>query len=71
MAKKLQEAVSDVPKKVQASLANSKVLNKDSVWVRFDPPLPGMILAEDLGAAEISSSTKTRWRRYRMVKSMI
>lgn len=52
MAKKLQEAVSDVPQKVKASLANSKVLNKDSVWVRFDPPLPGMILAEDIGAAE-------------------
>lgn len=51
MAKKLQDAVSDVPKKVQASLANSKVLNKNSVWVRFDPPLPAMILGEDLGAA--------------------
>ncbi len=51
MAKKLQDAVSDVPKKVQASLANSKVLNKSSVWVRFDPPLPAMILGEDLGAA--------------------
>ncbi len=50
MAKKLQDAVSDVPKKVQASLANSKVLNKSSVWVRFDPPLPAMILGEDLGA---------------------
>jgi len=51
MSKKLQEAVSDVPKKVQASLANSKVMNKESVWVRFDPPLPGMILGEDIGAA--------------------
>ncbi|MBC7965010.1 MAG: redoxin domain-containing protein [Fuerstia sp.] len=50
MAKKLQDAVSDVPKKVQASLANSKVLNKSSIWVRFDPPLPAMILGEDLGA---------------------
>ncbi len=52
MTKKLQEAVSEVPQKVKASLANSKVLNKDSIWVRFDPPLPGMILAEDLGTAE-------------------
>lgn len=51
MAKKLQDAVSDVPKKVQASLANSKVLNKNSVWVRFDAPLPGMIPGEELGAA--------------------
>ncbi len=50
MTKKLQDSVSDIPKKVQASLANSKVLNKKSVWVRFDPPLPGMILGEDLGA---------------------
>ena len=51
MTKKLQDAVSDVPKKVQASLSNSKVLNKNSVWVRFDPPLPGMIPGEELGAA--------------------
>ena len=52
MRKKLQDAVSDVPKKVQASLANSKVLNKNSIWVRFDPPLPGMILGEDLGGGK-------------------
>ncbi len=51
MAKKLQDAVSDVPRKIQASLANSRALSKTSVWVRFDPPLPGLILAEDLGAA--------------------
>jgi tetratricopeptide (TPR) repeat protein len=50
LARKLQDAVNDVPKKVQASMANSKVFNKDSVWVRFDPPLPGMILGEDIGA---------------------
>ena len=50
MTRKLQDAVSDVPKKVQASLANSKALNRTSVWVRFDPPLPGLILEEDLGA---------------------
>ncbi len=51
MAKKLQAEVSDVAKKMQASLSNSKVLNKNSVWVRFDPPLPAMIPKEDLGAA--------------------
>ena len=51
MAKKLQTEVSDVAKKMQASLSNSKVLNKNSVWVRFDPPLPAMIPKEDLGAA--------------------
>ncbi len=51
MTKKLQEAVSDVPKKVQTSLTDSKVLNKNSVWVRFDAPLPGMVPGEELGAA--------------------
>lgn len=52
MAKKLQEEVRDVARKVQASLANTKVMNKSSVWVRFDPPLPGIVLAEDVGAAK-------------------
>ena len=51
MTKKLQDAVSDVPKKVQTSLTNLKVLNKNSVWVRFDAPLPGMVPGEELGAA--------------------
>lgn len=52
MATKLQEAVRDVPGKVQASLSNSKSLNRNSVWVRFDPPLPGLILSEDLGTTK-------------------
>ena len=50
MEKKLKAEVSDVAKKMQASLSNSKVLNKNSVWVRFDPPLPATIPKEDLGA---------------------
>ncbi len=48
-AKLIQEATSDLAKKAQASLSNSKVLNAKTQWVRFDPPLPGLVLAEDLG----------------------
>ncbi|HBC61204.1 MAG TPA: hypothetical protein DC058_08285 [Planctomycetaceae bacterium] len=51
MAKQLQDATADLPKKAQASVANAKVLNTRSVWVRFDPPPPGLVLAEQSGAA--------------------
>jgi TolA-binding protein/peroxiredoxin len=51
MAKQLQDAAADLPKKAQASVANAKVLNTRSVWVRFDPPPPGLVLAEQSGAA--------------------
>lgn len=50
MARKLQESVGELPKKAQAALANSKVLNARTVWVRFDPPPPGLVLAEQSGA---------------------
>ncbi|MFN9037086.1 MAG: hypothetical protein ACK5YO_12380, partial [Planctomyces sp.] len=46
-----QDATADLPKKAQASVANAKVLNTRSVWVRFDPPPPGLVLAEQSGAA--------------------
>jgi peroxiredoxin len=48
IAKQLQDSVAELPRKMQAALANSKVLNKQTTWVRFDPPLPGLILAETL-----------------------
>lgn len=51
VGKQLMESVSDLQKKATASLADTKVLNSKSQWVRFDPPVPGLILAEDLGTA--------------------
>ncbi|MBL8810995.1 MAG: hypothetical protein JNM43_12525, partial [Planctomycetaceae bacterium] len=52
MAKELQASVSDLAKKAQASVsaAGGKALNSKSQWVRFDPPLPGVILAEQSGS---------------------
>jgi tetratricopeptide (TPR) repeat protein len=50
MVKQIQEATSDLSKKAKASLANTAALNAKSQWVRFDPPLPGLILADDLGS---------------------
>lgn len=50
-AKQIQESTSDLSKKAQAAMADSKVLNSKSQWVRFDPPLPGLVLADDLGTA--------------------
>ena len=51
VAKQVQESTSDISKKAQAALADSKVLNSKSQWVRFDAPLPGLVLADDLGTA--------------------
>lgn len=51
ISKQLLESVSDLQKKASAALADTKVLNSRSQWVRFDPPTPGLILAEDIGAA--------------------
>jgi len=47
---KLQQAIAEMAKKAQAALANPKVLNSKSVWVRFDPPPPGLVMAEQSGA---------------------
>ena len=51
IAKELQASTSDLAKKAQAAMADTKVLNTKSTWVRFDPPLPGLILADDMGSA--------------------
>ena len=51
IAKQLQDATADLPKKAQTAVANTKVLNTRSVWVRFDPPPPGLVMAEQSGAA--------------------
>jgi tetratricopeptide (TPR) repeat protein len=51
VGKQLMESVSDLQKKATAALADAKVLNSKSQWVRFDPPVPGLILADDLGTA--------------------
>jgi len=51
VAKQVKESTADLAKKAQAALSDSKVLNARSQWVRFDAPLPGLILADDLGSA--------------------
>ena len=51
IAKQLQDSVSDLPKKAEAALANPKILNRKTTWMRFDPPLPGLVLGESLGAS--------------------
>ena len=48
-AKEVQAVTADLAKLAQAAVADSKVLNSKSQWVRFDPPVPGLILAEQLG----------------------
>ncbi len=50
VAKQLKESVGDLSKKVQAALANTKVLNKKTIWMRFDPPIPGLVLGESIGS---------------------
>ncbi|RLS78822.1 MAG: hypothetical protein DWI00_03180 [Planctomycetota bacterium] len=50
-AKEVQAATADLAKLAQAAVSDSKVLNSKSQWVRFDPPLPGLILAEQLGTS--------------------
>jgi TolA-binding protein/peroxiredoxin len=50
-AKEIQAATADLAKLAQAAVSDSKVLNSRSQWVRFDPPLPGLILAEQLGTS--------------------
>ena len=50
-AKEIQAATADLAKLAQAAVSDSKVLNSKSQWVRFDPPLPGLILAEQLGTS--------------------
>jgi tetratricopeptide (TPR) repeat protein len=50
MAKQLQEASADLPKKAQAAVAGGRILNSKSIWVRFDAALPGLVPAEQSGA---------------------
>jgi TolA-binding protein len=52
MARQLQEASADLAKKAQASLAAGRILNPQSTWVRFDAALPGLVPAEQSGAAQ-------------------
>ncbi|MCA9036451.1 MAG: redoxin domain-containing protein [Planctomycetaceae bacterium] len=51
VARELAAATSDLPGKLRAILSSSKILNQRSTWVRFDPPVPGLIPAEDDRAA--------------------
>jgi hypothetical protein len=50
-ARQLQESVADVPTKLRTAITSNKVISQKSQWVRFDPPMPGLILAEHGRAA--------------------
>ncbi|MFM8474795.1 MAG: redoxin domain-containing protein [Planctomycetaceae bacterium] len=52
MAKQLQEASADLPKKAQAATSGGRILNAKSTWVRFDAALPGLVPAEQSGAGQ-------------------
>lgn len=52
MAEELKTAVSDLPGKARAAAAQPALLNSKSKWVRFDPPNPGLVPAEQIEAAE-------------------
>ncbi|MEY3175142.1 MAG: Thiol-disulfide oxidoreductase ResA [Planctomycetota bacterium] len=52
MAKQLQDASADLPKKAQAAVAGGRILNSKSLWVRFDAALPGLVPAEQSGAGQ-------------------
>ncbi|APZ93473.1 TlpA disulfide reductase family protein [Fuerstiella marisgermanici] len=47
LEKKLLDAVSDPGAKVRQVLSASKTLTSRSKWVRFDPPVPGLIPRDD------------------------
>lgn len=51
IGRQIQEATADLAKKATTAVADKKVLNAKTQWVRFDAPLPGLVLAEDLGSA--------------------
>jgi len=52
MAKQLQEASADLPKKAQTAVSGGRILNSKSIWVRFDAALPGLVPAEQSGAGQ-------------------
>ena len=47
IGKQLLDSVSDPAAKLRKTLAGNKTLTKESKWVRFDPPVPGLIPRED------------------------
>lgn len=51
VSRQLQESTADLTNKLRTILSSGKVLNARSTWVRFDPPLPGLIPADDGRAA--------------------
>jgi peroxiredoxin len=54
-AEQLQESVSDLTNKMRSSLSSSRVINARTKFVRFDPPLPGLVPAEDgLAASDLT-----------------
>jgi thiol-disulfide isomerase/thioredoxin/flagellar hook-basal body complex protein FliE len=49
--KEIAESTADLTAKLRRTISASKTLNARSKWVRFDPPLPGLIPVEDGRAA--------------------
>ena len=47
IAAELKKSVSDLTNKLRSSLAASRVINTRTKFIRFDPPLPGLIPADD------------------------
>lgn len=47
VGEKLQESVSDVPARLRSVLSKTKTINSQTKFVRFDPPLPGLIPADE------------------------
>lgn len=52
VAKQLQESSSDLAGRLRKTLTATKVVGKGAKWVRFDPPVPGLIPAEEGRAAK-------------------
>ncbi|MEZ6128366.1 MAG: thioredoxin-like domain-containing protein [Planctomycetaceae bacterium] len=52
LAKELMASVADPAPRVKKLLATSKTLTASSKWVRFDPPVPGLVPAEE-GKAKV------------------
>ncbi len=47
IARQLLKSVDDAPAKLREILANTRSLNARTKWVRFDPPIPGLVPADE------------------------
>lgn len=47
-ADKIRESAKEAPQKIPAMLSKSKIITPETVWVRFDGAMPGLIPADDV-----------------------